>query len=180
MGKSIRTRSRPAFSLLELMIVLLIISVSYLLVFSSYQKSSEKPKALTPMTLKSTLLEQGLLHTDSELFCLDKCQSCYLYQNGETSKYEGELALKDIKVYMLDSNDNPERVDFGRYQDHPVCLRFRLHHNGSASQMIIENAGAFFYLPAFFGKPAKTESLEKAKALWLKHTDKLADSGAYY
>ncbi|MEA3417780.1 MAG: type II secretion system protein [Campylobacterota bacterium] len=180
MEKSSQTGSRPAFSLLELMIVILIISLSYVLVFSTYKKSAKKPKSLTPMTLKSTLLDQGLFHTDSEFFCLDKCQSCYLYQDDETGSYEGEVAFGDIKAYTLDQNDNLYQIDFGRYQDHPVCLRFGLHHNGSSSQMVIESKGKFYFLPAFFGEAVEVESLAKAKELWLQHTPLLANNGDYY
>lgn len=151
-----------------------------MLVFSSMQRTQNKPKALGVENLKSTLGEQGLLHTDSELFCLDKCQKCYLYQNGETTAYEGDLALGDLTVYRLDRDERLEKVDFGRYQDHPVCLRFVFHHNGSSSQMVIRNKTGIYYLPALFGKTIKTASLEEAERLWLKNSDLLADNGEFY
>ena len=180
MEKRAQTGFYPAFSLLELLIVILIISLSYVLVFSTYKKSAKKPKALTPVTLKSTLLDQGFSHTDGEFFCLDKCQSCYLYSDGETNGYKGEIALGDIKAYMLDRNDNFSQIDFGRYEDHPVCLRFALYHNGSSSQVVIESKGRFYFLPAFFGEVKEVESLEQAKELWLQHTSLLANHGEYY
>ncbi len=175
-----RKAHHHAFSLLELLIVIVIISLSYMLVFGSMQKTQNKPKAMGIENLKSTLSEQGLLHTDSELFCLDKCQKCYLYQNGETTEYEGDLALKEIAVYRMGEDEKLEKVDFGRYNDHTVCLRFRLHHNGSSSQMVIRDRTGTYYLPALFGETIKAASLEEAEALWLKHADLLADSGAFY
>ena len=171
---------RQAFSLLELLIVIVIISFSYMLVFSSMQHAQNKPKALGAANLKSTLGEQGLLHTDSELFCLDKCKKCYLYQNGETTVYEGDLALGDLTIYHMGEDERLEKVDFGRYQDHPVCLRFILHHNGSSSQMVIRNKAGIYYLPALFGKTIKTASLEEAETLWLNYADLLADSGEFF
>jgi len=173
-------RYHPAFSLLELLIVIAIISLSYMLVFSSMQQTQSEPKALGAENLKSTLGKQGLLHTDSELFCLDKCQKCYLYQNGDTTAYEGDLTLDGLTVYQMDEDEKLEKVDFGRYQDHPVCLRFTLHHNGSSSQMVIRDKSGIYYLPALFGKTIKTASLEEAEALWLKYTDLLTDSGGFY
>ena len=171
---------RQAFSLLELLIVIAIISLTYMLVFSSMQRTQNEPKALMADNLKATLGEQGLLHTDSELFCLDKCQKCYLYQDDETTEYEGDLALDDLTVYQMGRDEKLEKVDFGRYQDHPVCLRFALHHNGSSSQMVIRNKTGIYYLPVLFGKTIKTASLEEAETLWLKYTDLLADSGGFY
>lgn len=175
-----RKTHHQAFSLLELLIVIAIISLSYMLVFSAMQRTQSKPKAMGIENLKSTLSEQGLLHTDGELFCLDKCQKCYLYQNGETTEYEGDLALDDLTVYRMDKDEKLEKVDFGRYQDHPVCLRFAFHHNGSSSQMVIRDRTGIYYLPSFFGKATKTASLEEAERLWLKYTDLLADSGEFY
>ena len=175
-----RKTHHHAFSLLELLVVIAIISLSYMLVFSSMQRTQSKPKALGVENLKSILGEQGLLHTDSELFCLDKCQKCYLYQNGETTEYEGDLALDDLTAYRMDKDERLEKVDFGRYKDHPVCLRFILHHNGSSSQMVIRNRTGIYYLPALFGETIKTASLEEAERLWLKYTDLLTDSGEFY
>jgi len=172
-------RSRSAFSLLELLIVILIVSLSYVLVFTAYRKKEQAPKALTPMTLKSTLAEQGLLHSESELFCLDKCQSCYMYRDGESSEYEGKVALGNITAYRADANGNLEEIDFGRYQDHPVCLRYKLHSNGSTSQLLIESGGRFYFLPAFFGETLEVDSLDEAKTLWLRST-KLLTGGEYY
>ena len=171
---------RRAFSLLELLIVIAVISLSYMLVFSSMQRTENKPEVLGVENLKSTLGEQGLIYTDSELFCLDKCQKCYLYQDGETTEYEGGLVLGDLTVYRMGEDEKLEKVDFGRYQDHPVCLRFALHHNGSSSQMVIRNKTGIYYLPVLFGEAIKTASLEEAEALWLKYTDLLADSGEFY
>ena len=175
-----RKTHHQAFSLLELLIVIVIISLSYMLVFGSMQQTQNKPKAMGIENLKSTLSEQGLLHTDSELFCLDECQKCYLYQNGEATEYEGDLALKEIAVYHMGKDEKLEKVDYGRYQDHTVCLRFALHHNGSSSQMVIRDRTGIYYLPALFGETVKTASLEEAETLWLKHTALLADSGAFY
>ena len=175
-----RNGSRPAFSLLELMIVILIISIVYALVFASMQRGEKEPKALQADNLKSTLLEQGNSHVKSEFFCVDKCTSCYLYKDGETSKYEGKLALGDITAYRMGENGKLEKIDFGRYQDHPVCLRFKFRSNGSTSKMVIESKSGIYYLPSLFGTTTKTASLEEAEALWSKYADILAENGGFY
>ena len=177
---SFRSSGRQAFSLLELMIVIILISLVYSLVFSSMQKKEKEPAALEAKNLKSTLLDNGLTHTEAEFFCLDKCSQCFLYSNGETNKYEGKLALGELAVYRMGRNNRLEKEDFGRYEDHPVCLRFKLHSNGSSSQMVIKNKTGVYYLPALFGESLKTASLEDAESLWLKYSDTMGDSGGYY
>ena len=174
------TTSRQAFSLLELMIVILIMSFSYMLVFASMERTESKPKALNIKNLRASLARQGLFYSDTELFCLDQCQQCYLYRNGETTDYEGDLALGDLTVYQADRDDKLAKIDFGRYQDHRVSLRFSLYHNGSSSQLVIQNKTGIYYLPALFGKTVKTDSIEEAERLWLKDTHILADSGEFY
>ncbi len=171
---------RQAFSLLELMIVILIMSFSYMLVFSSMRHEQSKPKALNMKNLKENLARQGLLYSNAELFCLDRCKQCYLYKDGETIEYEEDLALGDLTVYQIDGDDKLTKIDFGRYQDHPVCLRFSLYRNGSSSQLVVENKTGIYYLPALFAKVVKTDSLEEAEKLWLKNTHILADSGEFY
>jgi len=179
-GRRLWYEGRSAFSLLELMIVIILISLVYALVFASMQKKQKEPEAMRIENLKSTLLKQGLSHTKAEFFCLDKCQKCYLYQNQETTEYEGKLALGSLTVYHMGSDGKLEKLDFGRYQDHPVCLRFKLYHNSSSSQMVIQNKTGIYYLPALFGKPVKTASIEEAETLWLKRRDLLGDSGGYH
>lgn len=173
-------KHRQAFSLLELMIVILIMSFAYMLVFGSMQRTQGAPKTLKAENLRNNLALQGLFYSESEFFCLDKCQKCYLYKEGETTDYESKMALGDLTVYRMDRDDKLTKIDFGRYLDHPVCLRFAMHHNGSTSQLVIQDKMGIYYLPSLFGKTMKINSLEEAEELWLKNTDTLADSGEFY
>jgi len=179
-SQDLESRRRPAFSLLELMIVIIIISLVYALTFASMRKNQKEPKALRAENLKSTLMEQGLGHTEGEFFCLDKCTQCFLFQSGETTEYSGKLALGDLVAYRMGRDQKLEKVDFGRYRDHPVCLRFKLHRNGSSTQMVLQNKSGTYYLPALFGETEKVDSLEEAEKLWLKYNNLMEDSGEYY
>jgi len=179
-ARTLRRSPRRAFSLLELMIVIIIISLAYGLVFSSMGKREQAPRALEAGNLKSTLFGQGLYHQRSELFCLDKCQRCYLYRDGETSKYEGALALDRITAYTMGGSGKLEKLDFGRYQDHPVCLRFQLYANGSSSKIVLKSDKGIYFVPAMFGDTLKVASLEEAESLWLRHRELLSDNGELF
>lgn len=179
-SREIQGAFRLGFSLLELMIVIAIISLAYLLVFSTMKKSIEKPKALQISNIKSILKEQGMEYEEVEIFCIQKSESCYLYRDSETSKYEEEVALGDVTAYHMDEYDELKEIDFGRFQDYPVSLRFKLHHNGSSSQLVVKNKSGIYYLPAMFGSPSRVESLEDAKKLWMANREQLSDSGEYY
>ncbi len=178
--KDLFRSQRFAFSLLELMIVIFIISFAYLLIFSSMKKAQEKPKALQVSNLRSLLLSGELRYSDSEFFCIDKSKSCYIYKDGETDKYEEDIALGDLSVYYLDDEESLQEFDFGRYHDRRVSLRFKTYHNGSSSQMIIKSREGIYYLPSFFGKSTKVDSLDKGKEMWIANKERLEDSGEYY
>jgi prepilin-type N-terminal cleavage/methylation domain-containing protein len=171
---------RKGFSLIELLIVILIISVVYFLGFSGFEKPQSRLKALTPLNLKSNILKT--ITPPATLLCIDKCRSCYL-RNGVNSafeSYESNIDLKDTQVYTLDSRDSLLQLEYGRYEDHKICLILDFYKNGSATQIILKNDKGVYFLPAFFGKAQKVDSLEEAQNLWLKHSDLVSNSGDFY
>ncbi len=174
------TYDRRAFSLLELLIVIVIISFAYMLVFASMKTKQEKPKPLQISNIKSTLTQQGYDHTDMELFCIAKSNRCYIYQDGENKKYKEDVSLGDLTAYRLDRRNDLQKIDFGRIDDHHVSLRFSMYHNGSSSQLILQNNTGIYYLPPFFGTPTKVDSVDSARDLWLKNRELLKDAGEYY
>jgi len=171
---------RYAFSLLELLVVIFIISFAYLLVFASMRQKLDKPKILEVANLRVTLLNKELRYTDGEFFCIEKSQNCYIYKNGTTKRYKGKLSLSNLEIYFVDSKEGLSEFEFGRYQGERISLRFKTYKNGSSSPMIIKNKKAIYYLPAFFGKTKRVDSLEKAKELWIANNKSLEDSSEYY
>ena len=170
---------RKAFSLLELIIVVMIISISYMLVFSSMQKGEKEPKALTPLNLKYTLLDSNLTG-EREFICINNAKECFIYQNGVVIPYENKIAIQDISVYKINSEDNTYKLDYGRYDDNKISFRFTIYANGSSTQMIIKQNKNFFYLPTYFGEVKKVSSLDEAKKLWTENTELVSNSGDFY
>ena len=173
---------RRGFSLLELIIVVFLISLVYFLVFSSLQKAESKPKALTPLNLKSTLAKADLLSGHTTLLCVDKCRLCYLRHgiHSDFQAYNSTIDLTETQAYTLDEQDNLLRLEYGRYNDKKICLIVDFYPNGSSTQIILKNRSGVYFLPAFFGKPEKTDSIEDAKELWLKNSQLLSNLGDFY
>jgi hypothetical protein len=71
-------------------------------------------------------------------------------------------------------------MEFGRYRDHPVCLRFRGYSDGHTSRMIVESGETFYYIPAFFGEVRSYSSLGDAVARWTRDNDLLHNRWDYY
>jgi len=176
------SRKRRAFSLLELIVVVLIVSLVGFLVFSSAIKQQTKAEVLDPTTLPSTLRKSFQGQGDLELFCIKKCQECYTLQGTTINIYDGGIDFgKDVEIHLLDNDNNFVQVDeLGRYKDEKISLRYHLYANGSTTQMVISNNNGIFYLPSYFGKAKKVTDMEEAKELWIKDKYDLSDSGSFY
>ena len=173
---------QKAFSLIELLIVIIIISLVYFLGFSGIEKPDNTPKALTPLNLKSSIEKSALFQGEGTLLCIDHCKSCYFRKDISQAfePYENRIDLKDTEAYTLDRNNDLLKLDYGRYQDQKICLVLHFYPNGSSTQIILKQKEHIYFLPAFFGEAEETDSLEAAKALWLKESRSVKSQGDYY
>ncbi len=173
---------RKAFSLIELLIVIFIISLVYYLGFEGIELRKPKPKPLTPINLKSNIINSESFNGYATLMCLDKCKTCYIRKelNSDFQKYENTINLKNITTYTLDKEDRLKEIEYGRFKDRKICLIIDFYQNGSSTQMILENDEKVYFLPAFFGEAEEFDSLEKAKEYWLRDSKLISDSGKFY
>jgi len=174
--------TRGGFSLIELLIVILIMSMIYFLGFSGVELNKPKPKPLTPANLKENIVSSELFNVEATLLCIDECRSCYLRRgiSNAFAQYSSPIDLSNISVYKVDSSDSLIKVEYGRYQDKKICLEMEFYRNGSSTQLIIQNDKASYFLPAFFGEPKEFETPEEAQDYWLKNSNIVSDSGAFY
>ncbi len=182
MLKQGRGKMHRAFSLIELLIVIIIVSIVYFLGFSGVEMGKQEPRALTALNLKSTIMKSDLFTQEATLLCINKCRSCYLRTGIDSAfqAYEHGIDLKNTEAYTLDARDSLRRMEYGRYQDKEICLILDFYKNGSSTQIILKNENGVYFLPAFFGAPKKIDSLEEAKELWLKNSALVSHSGDFY
>ena len=165
---------RYGFSLLELIIVVLLISISSGLIINNQGSKKNITDRLTPLNLRENIVK--LIGNGGEFFCISKCQECY-YNN---SPYKNMVELGELEVYIMDINDNLQKIDFGRIDDEKVCLRYRVYPNHSTSKMVIKNSDGVYLLPSYFGKTQKVSNLQEAEELWLKDSDIVSNQGDFY
>ncbi len=174
---------RKAFTLIELIIVILIISLVGFMVFSEVVKHEQKADVLDPTTLPSALRKAfSDSENNIEFFCIAKSTDCYVAKGAEIIPYEGAIRLgNNLEVYKVDDNNRLVKVDeFGRVKDEKITLRYTLYTNGSNTQIVLANDEGIYYLPSYLGEPQKVESLDEAQALWIKEEYDLTDRGNYY
>lgn len=175
-------RARAGFTLIELLIVIALILMVYTLVFTYFQKQEEKPQLLSPLTLKSSLLDSGQLIDHTTFLCINKCTTCYIKQgsNSPFKLYEAKLNLKDTAAYALDAYENLSEIEYGRFDDEEICLKLDFYPNGSSTKVILKHPDGVYYLPSFFGKPQQFDSLDDAKEYWQANTTLVSNTGDFY
>jgi prepilin-type N-terminal cleavage/methylation domain-containing protein len=173
---------KRAFTLIELIIVVMIISLVGFLVFSEVVEQTKKPQKLSPLTLPSTLKKVYPLAEEIEFFCISKSKDCYIAKGRDIISYEGVVDFgKNLEVYTIDANNQPVQIeDFGRIKDNKITLRYTLYANKSTTQMILSNDSGVYYLPSYFGEPVEVNDIGSAKELWIKEEYNLRDKGNYY
>jgi prepilin-type N-terminal cleavage/methylation domain-containing protein len=167
---------RKGFSLIELLIVIAIISLFGFLIFDFLKRAEVKQDPYSIKNLKKTFQSLG----DAELICINKCAQCFMRSPGSDGMQEVSSELKKIQAYIVDGSDNPQKVDFGRLDDHRICLRYKYYSNGSTTQIILESEEKFFYFPSYFGEVSTHESAEDAAQAWVGDTKVLTSKGNYY
>ena len=174
--------SRRGFTLIELIIVVFLILIIYSLVFTYFKKNEEKPEVLSPLTLKSSLIDSGQIIGHTTFLCINKCTTCYIRHgiNDAFTLYDAKINLKDTIAYTLDASDSISEIEYGRYEDQEICLKLDFYPNGSSTKVILENPDGVYYLPSFFGNPQQVNTIEEAKYLWEENTTLLSNIGDYY
>ncbi|MDQ7047115.1 MAG: prepilin-type N-terminal cleavage/methylation domain-containing protein [Sulfurovum sp.] len=182
MSSSKRYPKRKGFSLIELLIVILIISIVYFLGFDGIEIGKQRPKPLTPLNLKSNIVSSESFAGQATLLCINKCLTCYLRSNISSGfeEYSSATDLRDIKAYTLDKDNTLMPMEYERYQDKKICLIMDFYSNGSSTQIILEKDDKSYFLPAFFGEPKVFDSAEEAQDYWLRNSTAVSDSGDFY
>ena len=173
---------RRAFTLIELIIVVMLISLMGFLLFSEAVKQHKRPDTITPLNLKSIIKKEFPYNEDIEFFCIQNCRDCYIAKGTNILPFKGNIDLgSNLEVYKIDRNNQLVEIDnFGRVKDNKICFRYSIYKNGSSTELILSNDSGVYYLPSYFGEPKRVEDLDSAKELWLKEDFNLKDSGNYY
>lgn len=170
------------FTLIELLIVILIVSMVYFLGFSGVELGKKKPKALSPLNLKSNIINSKWFSGHATLLCVNKCRTCLLRRDvsAKFQEYSNGIDLTGIKAYTVDSENNLVQIEYERFNDKKICLKMDFYDNGSSTQIILENEKESYFLPAFFNEPKAFASPQDAKDYWLENSQLVSDRGNFY
>ena len=122
---------KKAFSLIELMIVIVIIGVVYTLVITKLHDVNEEKKKLSLQTLKSFMYKQIHDAQDATLICKDDCLTCKLYIDKKEVSTIENLIDASIEVYKYTYSQAlvPQNLQ--------ECFVFHVNRNRVSDQYII-------------------------------------------
>jgi len=171
---------KRGFTLVELLLAIFLVGLLSYFVFSNVGDTT-KPKEVVTIANLPKVFQQNL-NGDGEMICIDNCSKCYYITNSAKAQNAPlPMPLKVENEYILDPNNNAEKIKLGRFKDEKVCMRLRHYKNGSISQVILEVNGDFIFLPSYFGEGKKFGSLSEAVEYWLKDSQgKLQSKGEWY
>ena len=174
-----KIESKSGFTLIELLLAIFLVSLLAYFVFSTPRKF-EKPTIEINSTNLPRYLQENL-SGDGELVCINKCKECY-YLNGSNTIANMNLPieLKVVNEYILDRNDNPIKINKGRFKDKKVCLRLWHYKNNSISQVILELEDKYLFIPAYFGEGKEFGSLGEAVDWWTQNANKFDSKSNWY
>ncbi len=146
---------KKAFSLIELMIVIIIIGVIYTLALSKIQTPVQELQKPTFKTLKSYLYSFSKDHKSVKLLCKKSCDACAVYSDGKK--------LLEVESFFDSS------VEFYRYDfflgdvalQRETCFEFLVDGNGVSDQVIIAYKGKVYDFTPYFSDVQEYGSIEE-------------------
>ena len=135
---------KKAFTLIELLIVVVIIGVVYGLVIGSMKKINDKESHLDFKSLPDFV--QSFYQRNHVAFvCSDNCRECMLYIDDKPLK-KVDAFMRDerhLRFWYYDANTGVQELLFTPLFDEDdrefdVCFRYEIFEDGSSSEMIIE------------------------------------------
>lgn len=137
---------KQAFSLIELLIVILIVGVVYTLALSNFQNMKEGKTKPNLANLKAYLSKMKY-EKEVKLVCLDNCDSCYIFVDGTLSEdlsaeFE-DFIDSSVRTYTFNINTGftelPKAVFFNKEEvSEDICFSMSVDKKGMSDQVVVE------------------------------------------
>ena len=157
---------KRAFSLIELLIVILIIGVVYTLAIGNFKRLGNESSKLTLSSLKEYL--HSIPHTKSvKLLCLDDCSECNILVDDVKSRTIEDFLDESVKVYRYEFSYGAVEIEkevFFNIDDveEDVCFSYEVDKSGVGNQVLVEFKEKVYDFSPYFSETAIYSSIEDA------------------
>lgn len=155
---------KKAFTLIELLIVVLIISIGYGLVVSNMTKPKLEAQT-TLLTLQKTLqkIKNTSLASNVKVECKgDDCENCKIFIDTEEQEDEISLFTDKPKLFSFDKFGYLEEKN----DNSGVCFSYNIYKNNSFDKMFLEHKEEFYIFYPFIKKTEKFTDFDEAKKMY--------------
>jgi len=157
---------KRAFSLIELLIVIMIVGVVYTLAIGNFNRLSDESSKLSLVNLKEYL--NSIKHSESvKLLCLDNCSECDVVVDGVKSKTIEDFLDESVRVYRYEFSYGAVEIEkevFFNIDDveEDVCFSYEVDKNGVGDQVLVEFKEKVYDFSPYFSGTAVYRSIEDA------------------
>jgi prepilin-type N-terminal cleavage/methylation domain-containing protein len=161
---------KKAFSLIELLIVVVIIGVIYTLAVTGIKQTANVEEKVTLKNLKGYL--KSLPYQKSVRFlCLDDCSSCDIYIDGNLSKeFDGvfdDFLDDSVKTYRYDKQTGMQDVEYDVYFnieniEESVCFSYEVDSKGVGEQVYVEYQDKIYDYTTYLKDSVVYDSISEA------------------
>ena len=171
--------TKRAFTLFELMVVVMIIGIVYAVVLGRFNPK-EHIKIVQLDSLRDILTERHQEGQRLDLILYDGCKKAALFVNNIYQE-KMDINLKPrlfegVQTFKSDPYGHARKIEFipvvidDKLQ--PVCFQYTVYPNGSASNYIVVQKQHYYVFPPYFEDVNVTESMEEALALFTHEKEK--------
>lgn len=174
-------RAKKGFTLIELIIVIVLISTTYLLVFSNNSfKVKRSEIKLDFYNLKEYLLRNFEFKNELKLSCIEEDLMCYIIVDGKANEnLKIQKFLKKVPdVYKY--NADRVKVDFGElkvnYMNYKVIFELKIDRDYKTNEFIVDTQDNIFVFNSILAKPMLYKSLDESMEVFNINKIKVKDA----
>lgn len=160
-------RVKKSFTLIELIVVILIISTTYLLVFSNSSFSiKNQDEKISLYTLKDFLLKKFEYENEISFLCVEEDFRCFIKIDGKLHKdFEVKNFFKEKpEVYTYTKYET--RVDFKELRvdnfNYDVIFELKIDSDFKINEFILDTKEEVYVFNSIFTKPKVFNSLNES------------------
>ena len=157
---------RPAFTLIELMLVIVIIGVVYGLLISNMKRYSENSYDLSLVNLPE-FLHKNYEKENVSFICTQLCESCGVYKDGQRIQEVDSFLDASLKAYRFDHRYGTSEMAwpslFGENgNEEEVCFRYDHTKDSSTEPMLVSFANKVTAYLGMFAGTVRYDSIDEA------------------
>jgi prepilin-type N-terminal cleavage/methylation domain-containing protein len=175
-------RVKKAFTLIELIIVIVLISTTYFLVFSN-NNFNVKPneKRLDLFNLKEYLLNNFEFEKELSFLCIENDFSCYIKRDGILDKDFKVTNFFKTKPYIYQYNSDEKKVEFEELRvdnaNHNVIFELKISSDYKTNEFIADTLNnEVFVFNSIFTKPKIYKSLYESMDIFRINQKEVKDA----